>query len=144
VGFTGGLLVSAAITSCEGLIRDDKVVVMFSALAISLLLLVNTARMVAHEPVLRLSAALTATAQTQRGTHHTKVIGRPGCHRGRWWAAGQNLAWGFWTPEEAFDAWMKSPEHRANILEPIYRRTGIARVVIKGGIPVWVEDFCAP
>jgi hypothetical protein len=40
MGFAGGLLVSAAITSCEGLIRDDKVVVMFSALAISLLLLV--------------------------------------------------------------------------------------------------------
>ena len=42
---------------------------------------------------------------------------------------GENLAWGtltLSTPQAIVEAWMASPEHRANILEARYADTGIA------------------
>jgi uncharacterized protein YkwD len=44
------------------------------------------------------------------------------------WVIGENLAWGtlsLATPQAIVNAWMNSPEHRANILEGKYRDTGI-------------------
>jgi uncharacterized protein YkwD len=44
---------------------------------------------------------------------------------------GENLAWGtlgLATPQAVVEAWMASPEHRANILESQYRDTGIGVV----------------
>jgi len=41
---------------------------------------------------------------------------------------GENIAWGtlsLATPRAIVAAWMSSPEHRANILDPRYRETGI-------------------
>ena len=41
---------------------------------------------------------------------------------------GENLAWGtgqLATPEALIDAWMRSPGHRANILQPRYREVGV-------------------
>jgi uncharacterized protein YkwD len=41
---------------------------------------------------------------------------------------GENIAWGtLWlaSPQSIVNAWMASPEHRANILDPHYRETGI-------------------
>jgi uncharacterized protein YkwD len=47
--------------------------------------------------------------------------------RGATWAVGENL---FWAPgaldaREAVKAWMRSPEHRLNILTPKWRQIGI-------------------
>jgi len=44
------------------------------------------------------------------------------------WAAGENLLWAPGTVDagEAVTAWMRSPEHRHNILMPIWRQIGIA------------------
>lgn len=39
--------------------------------------------------------------------------------------AGENLANGFKTPEAVMKAWMNSPSHRANILNPDYASIGI-------------------
>ena len=40
---------------------------------------------------------------------------------------GENLAMGdFNTSKEVVDAWMKSPEHRKNILDPIYTNIGVS------------------
>ncbi len=36
---------------------------------------------------------------------------------------GENIAAGHQTPKEAFDAWIKSAGHRANIERPDYRAT---------------------
>lgn len=48
-------------------------------------------------------------------------------HRGyRYRNAGENLARGFDTAELLVEAWMESPGHRANILDPDYREAGIA------------------
>ena len=33
-----------------------------------------------------------------------------------WYSAGENIAYGYETPEEVVDAWMNSTGHRANIL----------------------------
>lgn len=41
---------------------------------------------------------------------------------------GENIAWGtleLATPQAIVAAWMRSPAHRANILDPNYRETGI-------------------
>jgi len=50
--------------------------------------------------------------------------------RGRWWAAGENLAWA--SPElsaaETVDMWLKSPQHRQNLLAPRWREVGIGGV----------------
>ncbi len=40
--------------------------------------------------------------------------------------AGENLARGFITADSMTEAWMKSPTHKANILNPTYKDTGIA------------------
>ena len=40
--------------------------------------------------------------------------------------AGENLAINFETVEEQHDAWMKSPTHRKNILNPNYQQIGVA------------------
>jgi uncharacterized protein YkwD len=46
--------------------------------------------------------------------------------------AGENLAWGtgnLATPRAIVAAWLHSPEHRANLLRPSYRRIGIGDLV---------------
>ena len=50
--------------------------------------------------------------------------------------AGENIAWGQTTAQKVMSAWMNSPGHRRNILNPRYRKIGIARA---GNY--WVQDF---
>jgi uncharacterized protein YkwD len=42
-----------------------------------------------------------------------------------WTALGENLAAGYATFDDAMTAWMASPGHRANILNPIFKETGV-------------------
>ncbi len=44
----------------------------------------------------------------------------------KYYLAGENLAKGFDSTEKLMDAWMKSPKHRANIMNPNYKEIGIA------------------
>jgi uncharacterized protein YkwD len=47
------------------------------------------------------------------------------------WVLGENLEWGtgsLSTPRGALDAWMKSPGHRANILQRRFREMGVGVV----------------
>jgi uncharacterized protein YkwD len=66
------------------------------------------------------------------------------------WAVGENLFWssGLATSAESMQAWMASPPHRANILDPRWREIGIAAVNAQapgtyGGLDVTVvtTDF---
>ena len=44
------------------------------------------------------------------------------------WLIGENIAWGgdrLGTPRSIFHAWMHSPEHKANILEPRFESVGV-------------------
>jgi uncharacterized protein YkwD len=47
-----------------------------------------------------------------------------------YWSVGENLFWrsGAATPTAGVKAWMASPGHRANILDPSWRQIGIASV----------------
>ncbi|POX39854.1 SCP-like extracellular, partial [Streptomyces sp. Ru73] len=53
---------------------------------------------------------------------------------------GENIARGQATPEAVMDAWMKSPGHRANILNCEYRTLGVGLHQSPGG-PWWTQDF---
>jgi len=56
--------------------------------------------------------------------------------RARSWALGENIAWGsgsFATAAQIHRSWMKSPGHRANILQRSFREIGIG---IGSGLPV--------
>ena len=62
--------------------------------------------------------------------------------------AGENLAWGtgsFATPKGVVAAWLASPEHRANLLRPSFRRVGIGELTGSflghGGATVVTADF---
>jgi len=50
--------------------------------------------------------------------------------------AGENIAKGQRTPQEVMNAWMNSPGHRQNILNPNYKSIGVA--YYNG---VWVQEF---
>jgi uncharacterized protein YkwD len=47
-----------------------------------------------------------------------------------YWSVGENLYWssGSTSANAGMNAWMASPEHRANILDPAWRQIGIAAV----------------
>ncbi|SHO54043.1 CAP domain-containing protein [Anaerocolumna xylanovorans] len=49
-------------------------------------------------------------------------------------AAGENIAYGFNTPEEVMDKWMGSTGHRANILNASYRHIGIGVYEVNGTV----------
>jgi uncharacterized protein YkwD len=56
------------------------------------------------------------------------------------WALGEDLAWGtgaYATPRAIVEAWMASPPHRRNILEPTFRDVGIG---VSGGVPSGAAD----
>ena len=51
-----------------------------------------------------------------------------GFSRYSYYAYGENIAWGAGaqnSPESAFDFWMKSPDHRPNILSAKFRQIGV-------------------
>lgn len=57
---------------------------------------------------------------------------------------GENLAAGQPTPEEAFDGWMNSEEHRDNILAPYFTELGVG-VRTGGDYGIyWVQEFGTP
>ena len=54
---------------------------------------------------------------------------------------GENVAYGYPTGRAAVKAWLKSPGHRANLLEPSYRLLGMAVRKSKDGTPYAVQVF---
>ncbi|WP_406141619.1 CAP domain-containing protein [Streptomyces sp. NBC_01089] len=60
----------------------------------------------------------------------------------RWHLAGENVFLGPRDARQAVQGWLRSPEHRANILNCAYHHTGIA---VRGPAShrMWVQDFAA-
>lgn len=56
-------------------------------------------------------------------------------------AAAENIAMGYRDPEDVVRAWMNSPGHRANILEPTYRVLGVAAAIDDDGDTWWAQIF---
>ena len=53
---------------------------------------------------------------------------------------GENIASGYATAQAVVDAWLASPEHRANIERPEYRATGVGAA---GAPTYWAQSFGA-
>lgn len=60
-----------------------------------------------------------------------------------WSMAGENIAYGFATPEECVTGWMNSPGHRAIMLDGDYQHLGVGHAVSQGR-DYWVADFATP
>jgi len=63
-----------------------------------------------------------------------------------WMAVGENIATGFATPRQVVSAWMASPGHCQNILDPQYRNvgTGVNANPVAGSAntsATWTQDF---
>jgi uncharacterized protein YkwD len=56
-------------------------------------------------------------------------------------AIGENIAWGYRTPEAVVDAWLKSPGHRANILNCKAKAVGVGLAKKADGTPYWTQLF---
>ena len=66
----------------------------------------------------------------------------------RWTRVGENLAWGTGSLGRSyaiFSTWLRSPAHRANILDPAFRDLGVAvrrgEFAGKPNSAVWVAEF---
>jgi uncharacterized protein YkwD len=55
--------------------------------------------------------------------------------------AGENIADGFETPHALVSAWMHSPGHRANILNPHFHRIGVSGWRATDGVTYATQDF---
>ena len=83
---------------------------------------------------------------TDRFTHGANFAARISAVGYSWRAAGENIATGFATPRTVVQAWMASPEHCANILDPTYENvgTGVSPRAVRGWAPgggTWTQDF---
>jgi uncharacterized protein YkwD len=56
-----------------------------------------------------------------------------------WARLGENVAWGFGSPEAVMGAWLGSPGHCANIMRPGYAELGIGLVGTH-----WTQVFAQP
>ena len=57
---------------------------------------------------------------------------------------GENLAAGQLSVDEVMEAWMASPGHRANILDPDFTEIGLAVKLGGADGPFWVQEFGRP
>jgi uncharacterized protein YkwD len=98
----------------------------------------NGDRVTNHESALQLNDKLTAAAQAKADDmvkrnywSHVTPDGRQPwsfvvAAGYQYEAAGENLAYGFGNSSQIMTAWMNSPEHRANIMDPDYQDVGFA------------------
>ncbi|KJK51075.1 CAP domain-containing protein [Streptomyces sp. NRRL F-4428] len=103
----------------------------------AVLALVNQERAAAGCPAVTLNAKLTKAAQDHsadmaatRNMSHTGSDGSdPGARITRagyaWRTYGENVAYGYSTPEKVMEGWMNSPGHRENILNCSFKEIGI-------------------
>lgn len=70
-----------------------------------------------------------------------KEVLRASGFRGVAWA--QNVAWNQRTPDEVVGDWFDSSRHRANILRPDFRYTGVSCVLTYDGQVWWTQMFGA-
>jgi uncharacterized protein YkwD len=55
--------------------------------------------------------------------------------------SAENIAWGYRTGADVVNAFMKSPGHRANILNCQSKTVGVGAVYASNGNPYFTEDF---
>lgn len=55
--------------------------------------------------------------------------------------AGENIAYGYKTPQVVFDAWLSSDGHRRNIEDPDFKAIGVGAAIGQSGRVYWAQDF---
>lgn len=106
---------------------------------------VNDIRVANGLSALRYDASLEATATVRANElnvrfSHTRPDGSD------WYTVnpdlmyGENLADGYNTADAVVNAWMASPEHKANILKPDFTTVAVSSVV-KNGKTYWAQEF---
>jgi uncharacterized protein YkwD len=62
----------------------------------------------------------------------------------QWSRYGENIARGQDSVAEVVDGWMRSPEHRENIMDCGLREVGVGLAFSADRTPYWVQDFATP
>jgi uncharacterized protein YkwD len=123
------------------------------AMRAAVVCLINEQRTGRGVPALSSSPKLNASAQ--RWTNEMVATGnfdhgdftrRFDAVRYDWQSAGENIATGYATPRRTVAAWMASPDHCRNILDPTFRDigTGERSAPVRGwasGPATWTQDF---
>jgi uncharacterized protein YkwD len=68
----------------------------------------------------------------------TSVISASGYPPGYW---GENVAFGYATPDAVMAGWMNSPDHLANILRPQFHDIGVGCAYTREHVAYWTQDF---
>jgi uncharacterized protein YkwD len=55
--------------------------------------------------------------------------------------AGENIAYGYRSPEAVLEGWLGSDGHRRNIENPTYKVIGVGAAVASSGTPYWAQIF---
>jgi uncharacterized protein YkwD len=141
-----GIIAAAALLVPAASAAARRAHVSLSPLESGVLVDINTFRRAHHLTPLHLNAKLSAAARA-----HTQQMAQDGyfAHEsadgaafwkriqafyasGPWayWSVGENLLWSSpdVTPATALQMWLKSPEHRANLMNPRWREIGVAAV----------------
>ncbi|MET7542377.1 CAP domain-containing protein [Streptomyces sp. NPDC005349] len=116
----------------------------------TVLTLVNNERSKAGCSPLTMNAKLTKAAQdhskdmaSHQNMSHTGSDGSSPADRitraGYTWSSyGENVAYGYSTPEKVMAGWMSSPGHKRNILDCSFKEIGIG---LAGPNSYWTQDF---
>ncbi len=95
-------------------------------------------------PVLN-DVATMRSQEITRSFSHTRPDGRS-CSTAlddygvKWMTSGENIAYGYDSPESVVNGWMNSEGHRANILNQNFEYIGVG-VVEYGGLLYWTQTF---
>lgn len=106
---------------------------------------VNDIRVANGLNALRYDASLEATA-TVRANELTVRFSHTRPDGSDWYTVnpdlmyGENLADGYTTADAVVNAWMASPEHKANILKPDFTTVAVSTTV-KNGKTYWAQEF---
>lgn len=115
--------------------------------------LVNQQRTERGLPALTASPRLDRSAQSwtnamvARGEFsHANFSARIDAVHYDWQTAGENIATGYLTPRATVRAWMASPDHCRNVLDPAFRNVGTGErpAPVRGwasGPATWTQDF---
>jgi uncharacterized protein YkwD len=116
--------------------------------------LINEQRREHKLPILHEQRQLERSAQSWTNTmvvrnsftHGTDFWNRISAVGYNWTTVGENIASGFATPQAVVNAWMASPGHCRNILDPEYASvgTGVSSSPVKSaasGPATWTQDF---
>lgn len=119
----------------------------------SVINLVNVERSKRKLPMLKLNVKLGKTARIKAEdmknknyfSHISPTYGSPFSMMTKfgisYTATGENIAYGQRTPAAVMKAWMNSPGHRQNILNPAYTDIGVGFASKSNGVTYWVQQF---